>query len=176
MANLIRCYGCQASYEEEKSPGPAHPYIGAIPECWHVFTAILAKTHLDPEYASVSQITNDAYAAQHIGDQADKRANQSAHLHLTGLYLNYVKKYPAAKIRHFREIIATTTETIGWGIIEQPSSPHWMTVLDIISAQTVHDHTRRVKEWGESVWDCYRDTHEKIAEAYTRLYKNITLD
>lgn len=173
MADTIKCYGCFAEYEEDPSPNHAHPYIGAIPECWHVYTEVLAKTYTHPEFNEVKQLANDTYAAQHIGDQADRRANQSANLHLIGLYLAFEKNYEQNKILKFRELAAS--EKAWWPPVVQRKGPKWMTILDVIDAKDDKDYCAKVKKWGKSVWDEYADVHENIIKTYDEFYKKVTM-
>src|SRR5258708_7273463 len=86
-----QCPGCFAEFETADTDGISHPYIGASAACWKMYGSILAKEYSDPAYFKVHRITVDAYCAQHIGDQSDRRARQSAWIHLIALYLMFEK-------------------------------------------------------------------------------------
>ncbi len=173
MPETITCYGCLHNYDEDPSPGHAHPYIGAIPECWHMYTLLLTKTATHPVFNSVRQMANDAYAAQHIGDQADKRANQSANLHLIGLYLALEKNYTPDKIIAFRELAGT--EKSWWPPIVQRKNPTWLTIQDVMGAKDDEQTCAAIKDWGQQVWDAYHDDHATIIQTYDEFYKKITM-
>ena len=165
---MVKCHGCLVVFDSDtdQAPAPAHPYIGAVHNCWRVYSEILAKEFSDPEYFKVHRITVDAYSAQHIGDQSDRRARQSANLHLIVLYLGFEKNLGVEKIRDFLK--AATIVKRDWPAITQITNPNWLNVLDVVSAQTALNHHEIVKKWGQSVWDMYKDHHKNIIETYEK--------
>lgn len=169
--NTIQCHGCLAVFvkDTEDTITEPHPYIGAVHNCWKMYSEILAREFENPEYFKIHRITVDSYAAQHIGDQTDRRARQSANLHLIALYLYYEKKTPIAIILEF--LRKTTVNKHDWPAVEQLTKASWLTVHDIITATTAQEHYTIVIKWGKSVWDSYKDQHAAIVRTYEDFLK-----
>jgi hypothetical protein len=144
-----------------------HDYIGAIPECWQIYTEILSKEFSDPEYFKVHRITVDAYCAQHIGNQDDRRARQSANVHLIALYLTFEKKVTGEEVLKFLQ--KATKIKRDWPSLLQRSHPQWLTINDIIKAKDAPAHCDRVRRWGQCVWDAYDDCHNDLIKLYKQL-------
>jgi hypothetical protein len=169
MTHHEQCLGCLAEFEVEAASEIPHPYVGASSACWELFGHILAKEFSDPEYFKVHRITADAYAAQHIGDQTDRRARQSATVHLIALYLNLGKKIPQGEVLAF--IKKATTIKRDWPPQIQRQNPQWLTVQDIAKADSPNSHAQLVMAWGQSVLNAYGDCHDEIVRLYEGLMK-----
>ena len=82
-----RCFSCGGAFE----PGPdgaTHKYMLSTPGCWAAFGEVLAREYSNPRlFGSSHRLTVDAYACQHPGDPADRRAVQSVWVHATSLWL-----------------------------------------------------------------------------------------
>ena len=157
------CPGCKTSFSKGDE-NSTHPYIGALPECWKMYGDILAKEYENRDYFTVHRITVDAYASQHIGNQEDRRARQSANVHLIALYLTFEKDENPKKIIEFLKTATNTKKD--WPSLSQRKTPKWMTVKDILPAKTAQEHIELVKKWGKSVWDDYSDIHPEIRDLY----------
>jgi hypothetical protein len=145
---------------------PPHHYIGAIAECWDVYGDILNKEFSDPASFKVHRTTVDAYAAQQIGNQDDRRARQSANVHLIGLYLTFSQKVSHEDVLTF--IRNATKIKRDWPPLIQRKTPEWLTLQDIIKADNPSSHAHLVTRWGQSVWEAYADYHEDIIKTYER--------
>lgn len=165
MSNLIQCE-CLAWFKKSEDDGKtlAHPYIGAVHNCWNIYGEILAKEFSDPEYFAIHRITVDSYAAQHIGDQNDRRARQSANLHLIALYLYFEKKLPIPEILNFLK--KSTEYKKDWPAVQHLTQAKWLTVQDVIKANNAQEHIEVVTQWGESVWKSYHTQHAVIINLY----------
>jgi hypothetical protein len=161
---IIKCPGCLAEFQKTTDEPISHPYIGALPECWSIFNEILAKEFSDPEYFKVHRITVDAYCASHIGDQNDRRARQSANLHLMALYLMFEEKKEGKDILSFLKKMTETKRD--WPPLLQRDHSQWLTVKDVIQARDAFSHSIRITEWGNSVWESYMDCHSQIRVTY----------
>ena len=166
MSNIVKCHGCLGEFLKLPDQYNFHPYIGAIQECWQIYSEILAKEFNNQEYFKVHRITVDSYGAQHIGDQNDRRARQSANVHLIALYLYFGKKLNAADMMHF--IQKATIIKRDWPPIHQIDNPQWLTVNDVIKAKDVTEHTKLVLEWGKSIWESYSDYQYDIINTYEK--------
>lgn len=166
------CFGCLGEFKKIDHLTVTHPYIGATPACWQMYTELLAKEFSDPDYFKAHRITVDSYCSQHIGDQNDRRSRQSANLHLIALYLIFERQANQNEVLTF---LKKTTEIKrdwrDWPAIVQRKKPHWLTVKDIIKAEDAPSHITLVNEWGRSIWNAYADSHEEIISLY-RSYKN----
>src|SRR3990167_10869553 len=118
------CFGCLAKFQKTTDDPIPHPYIGAIAECWDVYGDILTKEFSEPAYFKAHRTTVDAYAAQHIGNQEDRRARQSANVHLIALYLSFAQKADEAKVLEF--IRKTTEIKHDWAPLTQRQNPQWL--------------------------------------------------
>ena len=159
--NIDICYGCLGQFPKTADPTPSHPYIGAIRSCWDSYMVILAKEFNNPDYAQLHRITVDSYTAQHIGDQSDRRARQSANLHLLALGLYFAYDQSIDQVLHFLK--RETTIKQDWPPITQLDKPSWLTVHHIHAANGVTDYLTRVEQWGRSVWQTYTEQSD-IAE------------
>ncbi len=165
--HLIRCTGCGGSFPQRGQLPITHPYIGSTTECWQSYGKVLAKEFNDEAYFKVHRITVDTYAAQHVGDQTDRRARQSANLHLIALYLMFEKEASQKEILKFLD--KTTHIKRDWQAIPQKENPNWMTIKDVQKASDSKSHEVLVKKWGESVWQEYKDLHENLIHRYHSL-------
>lgn len=158
------CFGCLAKFKKTTDTPIPHPYIGAIAECWDVYCDILNKEFSNPAYFKVHRTTVDAYAAQHIGNQDDRRARQSANVHLIALYLTFSQKASHEKVLTF--IRNATKIKRDWPPLIQRKTPEWLTVQDIVKADSPSSHAHLVTRWGQSVWEAYADCHQGIINTY----------
>lgn len=161
---MITCPGCLAEFKKIEDVKPQHPYIGAVAPCWDTYSEILAKEFSDSDYFKAHRITVDSYCAQHIGNQQDRRARQSANLHLIALYLYFERHANEEQILSF--LRKMTIQKTDWPIISQPVDPHWLTVHNVLQAQNAEEHFKRCIEWGKSVWEAYSNFHHDIIKTY----------
>ena len=155
---MFHCPGCKALYNTDTPCD--HPYIGSSRACWEVYEQVLAKEFSDPAYFKVHRITVDAYAASHIGDQSDRRARQSANLHLIALYLFFQKGAPIHEIKTF--LSQATTPKRDWPVVQSVDSPDWLTVYDVVKASNPEEHEALVYQWGRSVLGNYQAMENEL--------------
>ena len=158
------CFGCLASFPTPATSIGTHPYIGATEACWSFFGEILDKEYSDSEYFKVHRITVDTYGAQHIGDQKDRRARQSANVHLTALYLTVVKKESLEEVVKF--IKKATEIKRDWPPLVQRQNPQWLTIKDVSKAKDALSHANLVRQWGQSVCNAYADYYDNLLTIY----------
>lgn len=167
-----RCPGCFAEFELSDTD-ITHPYIGASAACWKMYGDILVKEYSDPAYFKVHRVTVDAYGAQHIGDQADRRARQSAWIHLIALYLTFEKKEsPEAVLEYLRKTTRIKRDyppQHQCDFTDLSQGQKRLTVQDIIKADSPEFHTQLVMDWGESVLMAYKKSFAEIEKIYGAL-------
>lgn len=166
VLQLEQCPGCLAQFQIEKTIEMPHPYIGASGACWDLFGHILAKEYSDSDYFAVHRVTVDAYGAQHIGDQSDRRARQSATVHLIALFLSLDMKVPPEEVLVF--IKKATVIKRDWPPQIQRQNPKWLTVQDVIKADSADTHAQFVREWGKSIIEAYADCRDKMIKLYEK--------
>lgn len=161
---MKQCPGCLSRFEKVTEAPVSHPYIGAIAECWDMFSLILAKEYNDPTYFKVHRTTVDAYCVQHIGNQDDRRARQSVNIHLIGLYLKFGQLEEEKEILKF--LSKATNIKRNWPAVVQRQRPQWLTVQDIVAADSPSSHANLVLKWGQTVWEAYEGCHDDIVSLY----------
>lgn len=166
MKDTVQCYGCLGEFVKSTQPCTSHPYIGSVKECWLTYSEILAKEFGDKEYFKVHRTTVDSYVGQHIGDQNDRRARQSANVHLIALYLYFEKRLDIASVLQFLK--DATARKRDWPSILKIREPKWLTINDILKAKNATEHAQYVEAWGKSVWNAYADQHQDIIRTYKK--------
>src|SRR5713226_6930200 len=80
----VRCPGCGLRMPK-RDVATYHGYYNASPECWLVYTEVLAQEYSSAVlFGQVHQLTVDTYAVQHAGGP---HPDKSVDVHLSGLYL-----------------------------------------------------------------------------------------
>lgn len=146
---------------------PARPgvvntsYFHASPECWTVFGEVLAAEYSNAVlFGQVHQITVDAYAAQHAGG---RHPDKSVGIHLSGLYLAFVKDVRPMGIAPFLQEIANSVTA--WPTFPPPAATASRTVLDVaLCAGDWETHVRTVREWAFDVWRSWHPQHRVVHE------------
>lgn len=139
-AGLVPCGGCGALFPA--SVGPTHPYMLGSAGCWAAYGAVLTREYEDRAlFAAVHRFTVDAYAVQHPGDPADRRARQSVWIHFASL---------DAIFRHGRshdQARALLSYLAGAEFPPLPTSPTWqLTAADMASAEAGR-HAQSIEAW-----------------------------
>ena len=143
------CPGCGELFLEDATLRAYDEYIESMPECWHTYSEILGREYGSAECFNVHRITLDAYAAQHLGKQRERKARQSANLHLIGLYLVFGKKALHSEVLQFFK--QATDLKYDWPLRTRLEWPTWMTVEEVVKATTPEEHQELVTKWGQSV-------------------------
>ena len=152
------CPNCKAIVPNVE--GPTHPYFGSNAGCWKIYGEILEREYRDPRYMVVHRLTVDAYAAQHPG-RNEPRSVQSVNIHLAGLYFVLVKKLPFNYATKYIGKLADAKKH-GFEWLVPPSDLGELTVLQVYSAGTVEEHSKKIMDWAECVWQAWQIHHRKI--------------
>ncbi|MEO1250727.1 MAG: DUF5946 family protein [Pseudomonadota bacterium] len=142
-----QCPDCGGFFEP--SDAAAHKYLGASPGCWAAFNVVMAREFQDAAYFAAHRFTVDAYTAQHPGDPADRRAVQSANIHLAALFL-IVEKGRPQNVPALLSALATGHKDKFKPLAEP--QPFSITVNDIVAAEDAAAHCERARDWAEDVW------------------------
>ena len=159
QARLEQCPGCHAFFAPSNMG--TDRYRGACSGCWAVCNQILAKEYQNyPDHQKAHRLTVDTYGVQHPGSPQERNAVQSVNIHLIGLHLSIAENKPASYVVRCMDEILTKKRDFDW--LTPPSNPHWLTVQDVIKAQTAEEHLKTVRAWAESVYEAWRDHHATI--------------
>lgn len=157
------CPGCGVRLNPAE--GPTHAYMTSSPACWSAYNEILAREFQDPAYFSVHQLSVDAYAVQHPGDPADRRAVQSVNIHLTSLYVIFELNRDFAAARGALKTLADDFKDEFLPL--SPPAAYDMTVKDVLAASMAEEHGCLVREWARSAWRAWSD-HHGVARAWVQ--------
>lgn len=147
-------------------PGlPYEGYYHASPECWSVYTEVLAAEYSHAViFAQVHQLTVDAYAVQHAGGP---HPDKSVVVHLAGLHLALVRRVKPIKVAPVLQRIASARPE--WPHFEPPAVEWPHTVFDVaVAAGEFEAHLRAVRAWSASVWDGWTAHHGAIGAFVNR--------
>ncbi len=114
--------------------------------------------HSDPEFF-IHQYIVDAYAAQHATDNPKPITNAFA---LIGLYLFAEKKYTGKAVQKAHMALAKNKKT--WPQFIPPKERPHITVREVLNTKPGLLRDEAIKQWAESVWDSWKNEHQKIKE------------
>ena len=150
---MSTCPGC--GLELPAAAGPAHPYIGASPECWALYGRALERAYSDPREREVLQLVVDAYACQHPGEPG-RRSAQSVGIHLMTLCL-FVEQ--GAEPREGSKLHGRMVERPELTWLEPPRDRGSVTVAAMIGTADYH---AAAWEWARAVWSAWSAHHETV--------------
>ena len=111
--------------------------------CWATYGIVLTREYEDPAlFRAVHRLTVDAYAVQHPGDPADRRAVQSVWIHFASL---------DAMFRHgrsHREARALLSRLAGRDFPPLPPAPlPWRVTAAEMAEADATEHRRLAEQW-----------------------------
>ncbi|QQS08818.1 MAG: hypothetical protein IPK69_12680 [Phycisphaerales bacterium] len=152
------CYGCSALVAAcETQP---HPYIGASPGCWRVYTDLLGKLHAAPVDALTTRLAVDAYAAQHPGVEGPQQIRSVAG-HLIALHLVLERNAESEFATRCLGRLSELRDRLVW---LDPPTLGGLTVVDVAARHDMHIRAGIVREWATNVWDSRRKHHNRIRD------------
>lgn len=159
-AELIKCYGCNATVEN--IAGQPHKYFGSTQGCWNLYGQILAKEYGEYNYPELThRLTVDTYAVQHPG-QPGRQSTQSVNIHLISLYFVLVKKLSGKEATQKMGEILANEPKFEW--LEPPLPNGQKTVIYVLTATNQEEHEKKVRAWAEDVWNCWYSKHRQTIE------------
>ena len=149
------CTGCAGIFK--KSEGPTHPYVESSPGCWAAFGEVLACEYENyPQLENAHRLTVDTYCVQHPG-RPSRKSTQSVHAHLLVLHSILEEGLPAALAKARMVAFVESRPDLEW--LKPPNFLGTPTVSDVLAAQDPAEHTERVSEWAQSVWNRWKALH-----------------
>lgn len=135
-----------------------HGYYNASPECWAVYTEVLAAEYANAVlFGQVHQLTVDAYAVQHAGGV---HPDKSVAVHLAGLSLVLEDGKRPTEVPPVLQRLATNVRE--WPHFEPPAVAWTVTVFDVAMAGTPAEHAEAVRQWSAAVWAAWAFARESI--------------
>ena len=114
--NEVRCPGC-GLVMPKREVATYHGYYNASPECWLVYTEVLAAEYSSAVlFGQVHQLTVDTYAVQHAGGA---HPDKSVDVHLSGLHLILEQKQRPVAVAPMLQRLASVVDA--WPHFAPPS-------------------------------------------------------
>ncbi len=151
------CPGCGADLPSTE--GPVHAYMTSSPACWAAFGRVLAAEYTMPELMPIHRLSVDAYAVQHPGDPADRRAVQSVGLHLARLWRQLEWPTPPAETNEVMKGFAARKETL---VYLAPPPKFSITVAEVAPYAGSSAHGEKVLAWARAAWADWSAHHEYV--------------
>lgn len=131
-----------------------HPELTAAFHQLSFYT--LAQAQHDPRF--IHQHIVDAHAAQTATEETKPVTLIFA---LAGLYLFLEKNYTGKEVQQFHQHMAEHKRP--WPKIDLPAFRGSISALDVVLAPEGEKRDDAIREWCETVWNAYRESHETIA-------------
>lgn len=179
----LSCWGCASVFRyqhdlednEHIAASTTDRYGVASPECSNAYLRILAKEYSEWQYPAVNRLTIDAYCVQHpprihiqqtlgIDERLIAASRQSVAIHLIGLYLALEKKRELPTITAHMKHILDSGVRFEDEELAPPANLGSMKITDIIGANTLNEHTKRVWQWADASWQAWAPHHKKVRE------------
>jgi len=157
------CPGCGLVMPKRES-ATSHGYYNASPECWLVYTEVLAAEYSNAVlFGQAHQLTVDTYAVQHAGGP---HPDKSVDVHLCGLHLVLQQGWKPVTVPPILQRIAGLIEA--WPHYDPPPQIGDVTVCDVALSKSLSDHIETVKRWATLVWTAWSEHHQAVAELVLR--------
>jgi hypothetical protein len=138
------CFACGGHFAAVPG-GATHAYMASSPGCWAAYTAVLAREYQDAAlFERCHRLTVDAYAIQHPGDPAERRARQSFWIHGASLWM-------VLRMGRTHGDATAALKTIAQGDFPVPprAAGAALTHADVLAAPEA-EHAARVRAWAEA--------------------------
>lgn len=170
------CPGCKVTFAQQD--GPMWRYGTNSPECWNVYTQLLAYGGEHFGYPDVHRLIVDAYMVQHPQNfELQKELNisqrfidasvQSVAIYLLALYMAIEKKMELKKIA--KSMAQILKQGAKFEPLEQPQLVGEITVANIAPEYTADEYNQFAWQWAQSAWDAWAPYHDTV-EAWYKKY------
>lgn len=137
--------------------GVGHPYIGASPSCWELYSYLLiGSPEVTPSHFTI--LLNDAYCVQHHGISTKPQAVQSVAIHLLTLYGVLTLHHDNSK--WIRDQILRGNYRNGFAWLTPPADNQRVNVLQIVQGETPEKRAALLEKYITTVHDSWVKLHE----------------
>jgi hypothetical protein len=119
-------------------------------------------THGDPSF--IHQHVVDAFAAQHATPQSKPIGVAFG---LIGLYLHLERGYTGRDVQRAHMRLARKRRQ--WPVFDPPAERGVLTAVDVMESPPGPERDRAIEAWCASVWEAWRDSHDRVAALLTEL-------
>ncbi|CAH0353665.1 MAG: DUF5946 family protein [Sphingobium sp.] len=159
----VECPGCGLILPRQATVA-GHRYIPASPECWSLFSEVLASEYENVViYSAVHQLTVDCYAVQHAVNHPAK----SLVSHLVSLHLQLVDGMTGFEARDRLKFLVDTTRD--YPELPSPERRTGVTIFDVALKVGSSDYVRAVRDWAAAVWESWSGSYGAIGAITTEL-------
>jgi len=128
------------------------------------YNELAAYTLAHPDPSFIHQYVVDAHTAQ----CADSRTKPIAlYFALVGLFLHIEKGYSGKDVQ--RVHMRLGKEKREWPAFLLPGHRGGLSIVDVVQTPAGPQRDEMIEKWSASVWEAYRESHERVAEALTNM-------
>ena len=154
---FVECPGCGVRLPD-RTLDPVKRF-NASGECLQMFHDLSCWTLVRHDGRFIHQHAIDAYEVQHAGGRTRPITVMFG---LIGLYLALEKGYSGRQVQLAHMKIGKTRRN--WPILEPPSQPAELTVMDVLRAETDEEKEKMLMRWASSVWMIWEPRHRFVRE------------
>ena len=168
---LETCPDCRVRLPKPEVDGHTHPYIGASPSCWTLFSNLWNGGTPPLASFSLRPLILDAYCVQHHGTPSPQ-AIQSVAIHALTLYgvLNQGYKPDQTvwiRQRLLRDMKIPKHERFEW--LTPPAFEQCTTIADIVEEPTPEARSEKAQAYIEEVWTLWQGHYgDTLTDWYER--------
>ena len=153
--NFIKCPGCGLFLPGKNLE--AHRNYYASGECFELYGELAAYTLGKSDSEFIHQLAVDTYGAQHTGPETKTISTSFA---LVGLYLAVECSYSGRQVQQAHTLLAGKKKE--WPRLEIPVNKGYLTVLNVLEADSGLLREQMLRKWAEVVWKAWEKHHSWI--------------
>lgn len=157
------CFSCGGHFAAMPG-GTIHAYMASTPGCWDAFGAVLAREYQNAVlFGRCHRLTVDAFAIQHPGDPAERRARQSFWIHGASLWM-------VLRLGRTHGEATAALKALAQGDFPVPptAAGFAMTHAEVLAAPEA-EHEERVRAWAEAALAGCAAAHAMFADIARRI-------
>ena len=144
----------------ETCPDCGNPVAGGKAGCGAMFEEVIAREFSDYRYGRTHRLTVDVYALQH--PEPYMHSAKSFAAHLTGICLALEYENADKQNAAVQRWLGVAPDLTKPARVLTDSAP--LTVAYVLAASSPEEHTARVREWAEAVWNLWTNYHALARE------------
>ena len=154
-SEAARCPGC--GLKLPSSGQPTDSQFRSSAECRQIYDELSAYTLSLADPGFPHQFVVDAYAAQHVSEDAKPIRTVFA---LVGLYLACERGFTGKQVQRAHTLLAD--RKCEWPRFESSGARGSLTVLDPLQAQSGLERDKAIRAWSSSVWQAWSHAREAV--------------